>query len=381
MRRLIALLPQTGLVVLVFLTVAAALRADDAISRKMQEFVQNGEASGVVTLVAKEGKVVHRGAVGLADISAQKPMRQETLFAIASMTKPITATAVLILQDEGKLSIEDPVAKYIPEFKNAALKDGGKVRPITIKDLMTHTSGVVGSQKNEGTLAETAVHMANRPLGFEPGTRWTYSPGLSICGRVIEVASDQSYEDFLQKRIFQPLGMKDTTFTPSPEQQKRLARLYQPGKDENPLAEATHWLIDSSAAKSPNPSGGLYSTAGDLFRFYQMILNGGELDGKRIVSEDAVRQMTTIQTGDLKTGFTPGNGWGLGWCVVREPQGVTESLSPGTFGHGGAFGTQGWVDPERKMIYILLIQRTNFGNSDASGLRKALHNTAVKTLD
>jgi CubicO group peptidase (beta-lactamase class C family) len=124
----------------------------------------------------------------------------------------------------------------------------------------------------------------------------------------------------------------------------------------------------------------LFSTAQDMGRFYQRILNGGELDGRRIVSQEAVQQMTTLQTGELKTGFTTGNGWGLGWCIVREPQGVTKSLSPGTFGHGGAFGTQGWVDPERNMVYVLMIQRTNFGNSDASDLRGAFHQTAVETL-
>jgi CubicO group peptidase (beta-lactamase class C family) len=138
--------------------------------------------------------------------------------------------------------------------------------------------------------------------------------------------------------------------------------------------------VDFSKASSPNPSGGLFSTAQDMGRFYQMILNGGELDGRRIVSQEAVQQMTTLQTGELKTGFTTGNGWGLGWCIVREPQGVTKSLSPGTFGHGGAFGTQGWVDPERNMIYVLMIQRTNFGNSDASDLRGAFDQTAVETL-
>ncbi len=352
----------------------------DAIDRRMEDFVEKGRAAGVVTLVAKDGKIAHLGAVGQADIAGKKPMRTDTLFAIASMTKPITATAVMILQDEGKLSVNDPVSKYIPEFRDVALKGGGKVRPITIKDLMTHTSGVVGSQQNEGSLEETAIQMTKRPLGFEPGSKWEYSPGMSICGRVIEVASGQAYDEFLSERIFKPLKMTDTTFHPTPKQQQRIATLYQPGQNGQPFAKASHWLVDFSEAHSPNPSGGLFSTAKDLFRFYQMVLNGGELDGKRILSEQAVRQMTHVQTGEIKTGFTPGNGWGLGWCVVREPQGVTANLSPGTFGHGGAFGTQGWVDPERKMIFVLLIQRTKFGNSDGSNIRAAFQETAVETL-
>ncbi len=352
----------------------------DAIDQRMQEYVEKGRAAGVVTLVAKDGKIAHLGAVGQADIADKKPMRTDTLFAIASMTKPITATAVMILQDEGKLLVSDPVSKYIPEFRDVALKDGGSVRPITIKDLMTHTSGVVGNQQNEGSLQETAIQMAKRPLGFEPGSKWEYSPGMSICGRVIEVASGKPYDKFLEERIFQPLKMTDTTFHPSPKQQQRIAKLYQPGQNGQPFAEASHWLVDFSEPHSPNPSGGLFSTAKDLFRFYQMVLNGGELDGQRILSKAAVQQMTRVQTGEIKTGFTPGNGWGLGWCVVREPQGITANVSPGTFGHGGAFGTQGWVDPERNMIFVLLIQRTKFGNSDGSNIRAAFQETAVQTL-
>lgn len=361
-------------------TSAAKAAGPDAIVERMREFVEKGQAAGVVTLVMKDGKVAHHGAVGLADIANNKPMQPDTLFAIASMTKPITATAVMILADEGKLSIDDPVSKYIPEFNEVALKGGEKVRCMTIKELMTHTSGLVGSQQNEGMLAETAQLLAKRPLGFEPGIKWEYSPGLSVCGRVVEVVSKQPFDKFLAERIFQPLGMQNTTFNPTAEQRKRIAKLYEPGKDGKPLAQATHWINDLSEPRTPNPSGGLFSTAKDMGRFYQMVLNGGELDGKRILSPEAVKQMTTLQTGDLQTGFTPGNGWGLGWCVVREPQGVTQNLSPGTFGHGGAFGTQGWVDPEKQMVYVLLIQRTNFGNSDGSDLRGAFHETAVKTL-
>jgi CubicO group peptidase (beta-lactamase class C family) len=192
--------------------------------------------------------------------------------------------------------------------------------------------------------------------------------------------SGKAFEDFLAERIFQPLGMKDTTFFPTEAQQKRLVRIYRPGSEKGTLAPATHWLTDLSADRTPNPSGGLFSTAADMARFYQMILNGGELDGTRMVSTKAVREMTGVQTGEHKTGFTPGNGWGLGWCVVREPQGVTASLSPGTFGHGGAFGTQGWVDPKRRMVFVLMIQRTAFGNSDASEIRGELQRLAVEAI-
>ena len=347
------------------------------IPQRMQKFVADHKISGAVTLVARKGRVVQLEAVGKADLEKDRPMRTDTLFGVASMTKPITATAVMILQEEGKLSIDDPASKFIPEFKEAALSSGTPKREITLRDLLTHTSGLVGEQRNLGTLEETAAKMARRPLGFEPGTKWQYSPGLSICGRAVEVASGMPFETFLSERIFQPLRMNDTTFFPTAEQQQRLAKLYEPGKDGKSLQATTHWLTDFAANKSPNPSGGLFSTAADMARFYQMVLNGGQLDGEQILTPKAVRQMTTVQSGELATGFTPGNGWGLGWCVVREPQGPTQMLSPGSFGHGGAFGTQGWVDPKREMIFVLLIQRTNFGNSDASDIRQAFQALAV----
>jgi CubicO group peptidase (beta-lactamase class C family) len=174
--------------------------------------------------------------------------------------------------------------------------------------------------------------------------------------------------------------MTDTTFRPTREQQARLARIYEPGDDKKSLARASHWLSDDWRERAPNPSGGLFSTAGDMAKFYQMVLNGGELEGQQIVSKAAVQQMTSVHTGDLKTGFTPGNGWGLGWCIVREPQGATRMLSPGTFGHGGAFGTQGWVDPKREMIFVLMIQRIGFGNSDAASIRSVFQDIAVRAL-
>lgn len=352
----------------------------ERIAPAMQQFVDNGEAAGMVTLVARRGRVVHLEAVGSADLASKRPMRPDTIFAIASMTKPITATAVMILQDEGKLSIDEPVTKYLPEFADAKLPSGPPNRPITLRDLMTHTSGVAGDQRNEGTLAETVRKLAARPLAFQPGEKWQYSPGLSVCGRVVEVVSGQPFDRFLKERIFQPLGMIDTTFHPTPEQQKRLATLYKPGSAEKTLEATTHWINELTPDRTPNPSGGLFSTAPDMVRFYQAILGGGQLDGTRIVSESAVREMRTIQTGDLTAGFTPSCGWGLGWGVVDKPEDVTKMLSPGTFGHGGAFGTQGWIDPQCEMIFVLMIQRTGFGNGDRSPIRAALQELAVEAL-
>src|SRR5262245_58532676 len=188
-------------------SLAAAARADDIqrlakIAPRMREFVEAMQISGAVTLVAHKGKIVHFEAVGEADIAAHRPMTGETLFAVASMTKPITATAVMILQDEKMLSIDDPVSKYVPQFKDARLAEARPQREITIRDCLTHTSGLSGDQAVIESLAKTAEELAKRPLKFEPGTKWEYSPGLNVCGRVIEVVSGQSFEEFLGKRIF-----------------------------------------------------------------------------------------------------------------------------------------------------------------------------------
>jgi CubicO group peptidase (beta-lactamase class C family) len=352
------------------------------IDERMQHYVDAQQTSGVVTLVARDGQIVHLSAVGQADIAAGQPMRTDSLFAIASMTKPISAAALMILVDEGKVKLDDPVSKYIPAFKNAKLKDGAPLkREIIVRDLLRHTSGLGGDQQNQGTLAETADKLAARGLDFQPGERWQYSPGLNVIGRIVEVASGQDFDKFLAERIFNPLGMHDTTFNPTAKQQLRVVKLYQPSADKKSLAATTHWINDTTSHREPNPSGGLFSTAEDLAKFYQMCLDGGTANGKRIMSEKALQEMTTLQTGDLKTGFTDGNGWGLGFCLVREPQGVSQSLSPGSFGHGGAFGTQGWIDPAKKMIYVLLIQRTGFGNSDGAKIRGDLHDAAVSALE
>jgi CubicO group peptidase (beta-lactamase class C family) len=262
-------------------------------------------------------------------------------------------------------------------------------RPITVRDLLTHTSGLPGQMppglsdlygKRNHTLAEAVMAFSQRPLDFEPGSKWSYcNPGIDTLGRIIEVASGERYEDFLRKRIFEPLEMKDTTFYPSKEQLARVATTYD--KKEGKLIAVGDPLIGPpTGAKYPIPAGGLYSTAADLARLYQMMLNEGELGKVRIVSAKAVGEMTRVHTGDLDAGFTPGMGWGLGWGVVRKPTGVTAMLSPGTFGHGGAFGTQAWIDPKQDVFIVLLIQRVGLPNSDASDLRKELQEAAVAGL-
>jgi len=221
-------------------------------------------------------------------------------------------------------------------------------------------------------------------LQFPPGGKWQYSnPGINTLGRIVEVVSRQSFADFLQQRLFKPLGMKDTTFWPTPNQRKRLAKSYQPSKDSHGLEEIDIFFINgdlSDRKRTAYPAGGLFSTATDLFRFYQMVLNGGVFDGKRFLSGSSVELMTRTQTGDLKTGFTDGMSFGLGWAVVKQPAGVTAMLSPGTFGHGGAYGTQGWIDPKKDLILVLMIQRAKLPNADASEVRRAFQEAAVEAL-
>lgn len=351
------------------------------INDAMQKFVDQGQIAGAVTLVGHKGKVVHLGAVGLANIEKGKEMRPLTLFSIASMTKPITATAVMILQDEGKLSIDDKVSKYLPAYKDLKLVSGeAPSREITIRDCITHTAGLAGDQVFQGSLEEAVNEIATRPLAFEPGTKWQYSPGLNVAGRIVEIVAEQPLQDFIKTRIFEPCQMTATSFFPDEKQRRQIATIYQPSEDNESIVPASNRIAEPGQVQAPNPSGGLFANARDMFRFYQMVLAKGKFRQQQVVSKDAVNQMTQPQTGDLETGFTPGNCWGLGWCLVRQPQGVTEMLSPGTFGHGGAFGTQGWVDPKTKTIYVLMIQRTKMGNSDGSDIRKVFQQMASDAI-
>ncbi len=351
------------------------------VSAALQKHVDSHEISGAVGLVAHQGTIIHLGAVGLADIENGRPMKPGSMFAIASMTKPIVATGIMILQDEGKLNVDDKVSKYLPAFASMRLKNGNVAdREITIRDCITHTSGLAGSQVFPGTLAEAVDELATRPLAFQPGERWQYSPGLNVAGRIIEIVSKQPLQDFLSDKIIEPLGMRNTTFFPTEQQRKRIATLYGPG-DDRALVRNDNFISGRGSPDAANPSGGLYSTARDMFRFYQMVLDKGQFRSQQIVSVESVKRMTSPQTGDLKTGFTPGNCWGLGWCIVRQPQGVTEMLSSSTFGHGGAFGTQGWVDPITETIYVLMIQRTKLPNSDNSDIRADFQAAGAKAVE
>jgi CubicO group peptidase (beta-lactamase class C family) len=347
----------------------------------------DGEIAGAVTLVATRDRVVQVSATGMANAAHGQEMKPDALFWIASMTKPCTATSILMLQDEGKLSVDDPVANYVPELGQLKTPEG-KAANITLRQLLTHTSGMAleapsEDRQNAKTLADLMPVYAGLPMRFDPGSKWEYcQSGINALGRVVEVVSGKSLPEFLQERLFTPLGMEDTTFYPTEEQAARLATGYR--REGGKLVEAPMRSMSGKAITShehyPAANGGLFSTAADYVRLCQMLLNDGSLDGREYLKPETARAMRTIQTGSLVTGFSPGNGWGLGVCVVRQPQGVTAMLSPGTFGHGGAWGTQAWIDPVKGVIYILMVQRADFANSDQSPVREAFQQAAASAM-
>lgn len=353
------------------------------LKKQLDEEIAKHEMVGGLVQTGDRDGVLRQEMSGLADTASKRAIQEDDLFWIASMTKPITGTAVMMLHERGKLNIQDPVKKYLPEF--ADLKDAqGKQVIITIAQCLQHSSGLSdvprGADAEFETLAELTKHVVTLPVNFPPDSKWSYcQSSINTAARVVEVVSGKSYEAYVAEELFQPLGMKDTTFSPSTEQMKRLCKTYQKSSATEWKEAPLSFLLGEPGANKkryPRASGGLFSTAADYGRFARMILRGGELDGRRYIKEETVREMTRVHTGDLATGFTPGNGWGIGWCVIREPQGVTATLSPGSHGHGGAFGTQCWIDPVKKRYFLFLVQRADFPNSDGSATRQALQEKA-----
>jgi CubicO group peptidase (beta-lactamase class C family) len=362
---------------------------DEAILKNIpvrtKAFVDDHTVAGVVTMVLHNGKVVEFDAVGMADGEAGLAMKKDTIFQIMSMTKPFTGVGIMMLAEEGKLGLRDPVERYLPEFHGLRVATtaepesgrlGEPVRAITIRDLMTHTAGMFDSppadlpdynQRMNVPLADLMKTFAKQQLLFQPGTHWSYSsPGIDILGRIIEVCSGQKYEDFIAQRLLTPLGMKDSFFFPDAARVGRIAMVYE--GHSGMLKRSPGTILGGDPAKHregatyPAPAWGLHSTAEDLSHFYEMMLEGGSYKGHRYLSEFSVKLMTEVHTGELNpSGWMGGSGYGLTWEVVKDPYGELEGHSLGTFGHGGAFGTQGWIDPKRNLITIMLIQRSNGG--------------------
>lgn len=327
----------------------------EKLNSRLAEYVSKGKIAGTVTLIAHRGRVVNVSVHGWQDIEAKVPMKEDTIFRVYSMSKPVTAAAVMILVEEGKLSLKDRIDKHLPEFAHLQVKP-------TIQQILAHQGGFSGDNpagmdddvRAALTLGEFVKKIAAEPLVYEPGKDYRYSgPGYAVAGRLVEVASGLDYEAFLQERIFRPLKMKDTTHFLPRAKESRLAHIY--GEEAGGLQKAG-WGAPIFDAKFAGPAGGLYSTARDMWAFFQMLGNGGKLNGARVLSPASVDTMTQTHSGNFMTGSTDASGYGLGLTIAKSPIGALTLNSPGSFGHPGAVGTHGWVDPKRNLVGIFMSQ-------------------------
>lgn len=324
----------------------------------MEAAVAGKQAAGIVTLVVKDGKAVHHEAAGMADIGAGRPMAKDAVFWIASMTKSVNGVALMMLVDEGKVTLDEPAAKWLTGLAKVKLKDGTKPKTaITLRMLLSHTAGIAFPPRKADDGAVSLKQYVDRliaaPLAFEPGSDYEYGFGPTVAGRLLEVVTGMPYEVFLQERIFAPLGMVDTMFNPDDARRARIPQTYKLDDDTKELVVSYNPFFTSSAAakRMVEPAGGLFSTAADMGRFYAMVANGGELNGKRLLSEKAVKEMVT----PVMAGGKPIT-YALGWQCCTEANAKMSPFGPGSFGHGGAFGTNGWVDPKRKIATVYLVQ-------------------------
>ena len=342
-----------------------------------------GDITGAVMLVARKGQIAYVDVQGVMDLETKKPMQRDTMFRIASMTKPVIGTAIMMMLEEGKLRLDDPVSRFIPEFKRmlVAMESGAggalakppvfstvpAAREIMIKDLLTHTSGLVSGpmgqsemaknpRKPTDTLADYVPRLAAAPLEFQPGTRWLYSPGAAFdtLGRIVEVASSMPLDQFLIQRVFGPLRMKDTGFYPSEAQMPRLITAYT--KQEKGSLVKNPQQITMSSKVYFSGGGGLVSTVDDYARFAQMLANGGELDGQRLLSPRTVSLMASAHVPSTLPGRRAGEGYGLSVRVVQDAVAGNHRVSDGAFGWSGAYGTHFWVDHKEDLIAVMMIQ-------------------------
>ena len=362
------------------------------INELVRRYIESGQISGAVTMVSRHGRVAHFEAQGLMDIDAKTPMRKDAIFRMASMSKPVTGVAILMLMEEGKLRISDPVSQFIPEFKNIKVAVAKPLPPgslpgaqpprepeiftvpadreVTIRDLMTHTSGLesggvgtkeagrIAPRKTSDNLAHYIPQLGAVPLDFQPGTQWRYSAlaGIETLGRIVEVASGMTFDQFLQKRIFEPLDMKDTAFYPTDDRLARIVTLYERKDSKLSRIDTPGWLATRTLLSG---GAGLWSTAEDYMQFAQMLVNGGVLNGKQLLSPRTVDLMASNHVRDLYSGISQrlqGMGFGLTVEVVLDSVAAGRRESNGSFGWDGAFGTHFWVDRKEQLVGLLMIQ-------------------------
>ena len=362
----------------------------------MQDYVDDGHIAGFLTAVARRGKIVHFETIGMRDIENNKPIEADTIFRIHSMSKPITSVAVMMLYEEGHFQLDTPVSDFIPEFKNMEVYNEDQTeisdakKEVTIKHLLTHTAGLTYGWGGEpvdkryreanmfergATLADMAKKLSAIPLVHEPGERWTYGVSTDVLGYLVEVVSGMPFEEFLQTRLFKPLGMVDTAFSVPLEKLDRFAALYElnkeggmkgdKGKEKKMDGDKDRKMRLERVEKDPPlkngeirffPGGGgaLVSTAPDYMRFCQMLLNGGELEGVRILKAETVERMRYPHHDDW---------FGLGFAIVNDKESKDTPESIGSYSWGGAAGTIFWIDPEKELIGLLMTQISDVSSS------------------
>ena len=370
-----------------------------------QRYIDDEMVAGTVTLVARKGKVVHFSAQGMKDVERNQPMTTDTIFRMASMTKPIASVALMMLYEEGWFQLDDPISDWLPEFKDMMIEveqADGSTRlepartPISFTHILTHTAGLMNSYRGDiARYSEVArvqgdekldswtQRLATLPLRYEPGTRWEYSAATSVVGRLVEVISGDDLDTFFRERIFEPLQMNDTYFYLPPDKVNRFATLYGPDADNGNRMMLTEVGDErSNYVSGPRAfysgAGGLVSTAHDYVRFQQMMLNGGELDGVRLLGPKTVELIFANHTGDLPLWLSgPGMGFGLGYSVVLDRAVAHTSDTEGSVSWGGAFGTLFWIDPEEELVAIILTQIRPYSHIK---LREGFHNVVNQAI-
>lgn len=356
------------------------------IAPAMQSYIDAELVPGTVTALVRRGKLVHLETHGLRDVADNAPMERDTIFRIASMTKPITSVALMMLWEEGKFQLRDPVSKFLPEFADLRVSstadasgETGELlalkRPIQIRDLLTHTAGLANSYKGAGRkhyrqvmaprpqddLEAFIKRLATLPLNYQPGEAWEYSIATDVVGRLVEVLSGQPLDEFMQTRIFDPLGMVDSKFFLGDERAPRLGAQYRPGADNNKIVVQDPAGTDSRWVSGPQRlfrgAGGMVSTIEDYLRFQLMVLNGGVLDKARLLAPATVSLMLENHTADMPLWLPgPGMGFGLGYGVVVDRGAAATPLSTGAAYWGGAYCTLSWIDPEQELVAVIMTQ-------------------------
>jgi len=349
----------------------------------IQDYIDTNQIAGAVTLVARKGKVVHFEAQGWRYKEESLPMEKDTIFSLASMTKPIVSSALMMLWEDGKFMLDDPISKWLPSYAKKEVLDPlsntrTPARPITVRQVLTHTSGLsLEPGPRPKTLLEEIERSAPRPLAFQPGERWQYGASTDFVAALVEKISGMTVDDFVRQRIFEPLGIRDTYYNIPREKASHVAAIYKPDKDGK-ITLLRKPEYHEPTAYFPGTAG-LNGTAADYFRFSQMLLNGGEYQGHRLLGRMTVDMMITNQIGSGKPVYIRGAGYGfgLGFAVLNDPAKSPDALSIGSFTWGGANGTLFWIDPVEDLIGILMIQINPYSHFNIRPLYSVVVSQAI----